>query len=41
MRPMRFTDELITEYTEKGYWPTESYADLYERNVREYPIGKR
>ena len=37
MRPMRFTDELITEYTEKGYWPAESYADLYERNAREYP----
>ncbi|WP_300462123.1 AMP-binding protein [Desulfobacula sp.] len=36
MRPTRFTDDMIKEYTEKGYWKETTYADLYERNAKEY-----
>lgn len=35
MRPTRFTDEMIEEYTKKGYWKEVTYADLYERNAKE------
>jgi non-ribosomal peptide synthetase component E (peptide arylation enzyme) len=36
MRPTRFTDEMVKEYVEKGYWTDITYPDLYERNAKEY-----
>ena len=37
MKAERYTQELIDEYVSKGYWTTETYFDLWERNAREYP----
>ncbi|WP_028322756.1 AMP-binding protein [Desulfatiglans anilini] len=36
MRASRFTDGLIREYTEKGYWQPITYADLYDQNAKKY-----
>jgi len=37
MRPQRYTDEMVKEYLDKGYWTKMTYADLFERNAKEYP----
>jgi len=31
MRPQRYTDEMVKEYLDKGYWTKTTYADLFER----------
>jgi len=35
--PARFTQDMIDEYTAKGYWEPTTYSDLWDRNAREYP----
>jgi len=37
MKPVRYTDELVAEYTEKGYWDTTTFAEIWERNAQQYP----
>jgi non-ribosomal peptide synthetase component E (peptide arylation enzyme) len=37
MKPVRYTDELVAEYTEKGYWDTATFAEIWERNAKQYP----
>ena len=37
MRPVRYTDRLISEYREKGYWETPTMSELMERNAKLYP----
>lgn len=37
MRPTRYSDEMIRDYTTKGYWEDITYSDLYERNAQNYP----
>jgi len=37
MRPQRYTNEMVKEYLDKGYWTETTYADLFERNAKEYP----
>jgi non-ribosomal peptide synthetase component E (peptide arylation enzyme) len=36
-RPTRYTPEMIAEYTAKGYWTSETMADLWDRNARDLP----
>lgn len=36
-RPTRYTPEMISEYTSKGYWTAETCVELWERCAREYP----
>lgn len=33
MRATRYTEEMIREYTGKGYWSPVTYVDLYEKNA--------
>lgn len=35
--PIRYTPEVIEEYTSKGYWRREIMADYWDRNARENP----
>lgn len=37
MKPILYTDEMIQEYTEKGYWKDVTYADLYQQCAEKYP----
>ena len=37
MKPVRYTDELVAEYVEKGYWDTATFADIWDRNAEQYP----
>ncbi len=36
-KPTRFTPELEKEYVEKGYWTKTTFADVWDRNARQYP----
>ncbi|MBI2934011.1 MAG: AMP-binding protein, partial [Chloroflexi bacterium] len=36
-RPTRFTPEMENEYLGKGYWTRTTYADIWDRNAREFP----
>lgn len=36
-RPTRYTAELEKEYVQKGYWTTTTFADVWDRNARQYP----
>lgn len=36
-KPTRYTQEMINEYTGKGYWTPETFAGVWDRNAREYP----
>ena len=36
MKPIRYTQEMVDEYTRDGYWTDETFYDFYERNVREF-----
>ena len=36
MKPIRYTPEMVDEYTRDGYWTDETFYDFYERNVREF-----
>ncbi len=37
MRPILYTDNMIDNYTAKGYWQDVTYADLYEQCANKYP----
>jgi non-ribosomal peptide synthetase component E (peptide arylation enzyme) len=37
MKPVRYTDELVAQYTEKGYWDTATFAEIWDRNAKQYP----
>lgn len=37
MRPTRYSDEMIKDYTAKGYWEDITYSDLYEKNAQSFP----
>jgi len=36
-KPVRWTQEMIDEYVEKGYWEETTLYDLWNRNARNYP----
>ncbi len=36
MKPIRYTQEMVDEYTRDGYWTDETFYDFYDRNVREF-----
>jgi 2,3-dihydroxybenzoate-AMP ligase len=36
VKPIRYTQEMVDEYTRDGYWTDETFYDFYERNVREF-----
>ncbi len=33
----RYTDELIQEYTQRGFWDDTRLCDIWDRNAREFP----
>jgi len=35
MRPIRYTDEMITEFKRDGYWTDEIFSDFWIRNAKE------
>jgi non-ribosomal peptide synthetase component E (peptide arylation enzyme) len=37
MKPIRYTDEFVAGYMEKGYWDTTTFAELWDRNAKKYP----
>ncbi len=37
MRPTRYTQEMIEEYTKKGWWNSTTLADIYDQNASLYP----
>lgn len=36
-KPTRYTPEMFREYTSKGFWTSTTFAELWDRNAREYP----
>jgi non-ribosomal peptide synthetase component E (peptide arylation enzyme) len=36
-KPVRYTPEIIAEYTKQGYWEPVTYGDLWDRNARDFP----
>ncbi len=39
-KPTRYTDDLIREYTEKGYWEPVTLSGLWDQNAKESPEGE-
>lgn len=37
MKPIRYTEEMIKEFKDAGYWTDEIFFDFYERNAAELP----
>ncbi len=37
MKPIRYTDAMIKEFMDEGYWTEELFYDFWDRNAREYP----
>ncbi|HUW65953.1 MAG TPA: AMP-binding protein [Spirochaetia bacterium] len=37
MRVIRYTDEVIDEFRDKGYWTSETFYDFWAQNAREMP----
>ena len=37
MKPILYTDNMIQDYTGKGYWKDVTYADLYQQCSEKYP----
>ncbi len=37
MRPIRYTDSIIKEFTSQGYWTDETFTDFWLKNARERP----
>ncbi|AGL01817.1 AMP-binding protein [Desulfoscipio gibsoniae] len=37
MRVIRYTDEMISEFKDKGYWTDETFYDFWAKNAREIP----
>ncbi len=36
MKPIRYTKEMVDEFTRDGYWTDETFYDFYDRNAREF-----
>ena len=36
MKPIRYTEEMINEFLNAGYWTQELFYDFWDRNAREY-----
>jgi 2,3-dihydroxybenzoate-AMP ligase len=39
VKPIRYTQEMVNEFTKDGYWTDETFYDFYDRNARE--LGDR
>jgi non-ribosomal peptide synthetase component E (peptide arylation enzyme) len=37
MRPIRYTDAIIQEFTSQGYWTDETFTDFWLKNAKERP----
>jgi non-ribosomal peptide synthetase component E (peptide arylation enzyme) len=37
MKPTRFSEQMINDYFQKGYWPKESSVDLFNKHAERYP----
>ena len=37
MKPTHYSEVMIREYLEKGYWETTTIADIWDRNALQYP----
>ncbi|MDD4169398.1 MAG: AMP-binding protein [Desulfotomaculaceae bacterium] len=37
MRAIRYTDDMIKEFREKGFWTDETFYDFWAKNAKEYP----
>jgi non-ribosomal peptide synthetase component E (peptide arylation enzyme) len=37
MKPIRYTDEIIKEFRDAGYWTDETFTDFWLKNARERP----
>ena len=37
MKPTRWTQDMIDDYTKKGIWTSETWPDIYDRNASLYP----
>ncbi len=37
MKPIRYTDKIINEFREAGYWTDETFTDFWFRNAKERP----
>jgi 2,3-dihydroxybenzoate-AMP ligase len=35
VKPIRYTEEMVDEFTRDGYWTDETFYDFYDRNARE------
>ena len=36
MKPIRYTEEMIKEFLDAGYWTQELFSDFWDRNAREF-----
>jgi len=36
VKPIRYKDEMVSEFVSKGYWTDETFFDFWERNARDY-----
>lgn len=36
MKPIRYTQKMVDEFLDKGYWTQETFFDFWDRNAREY-----
>jgi non-ribosomal peptide synthetase component E (peptide arylation enzyme) len=36
VKPIRYRDEMVSEFVSKGYWTNETFFDFWDRNAREY-----
>ncbi len=39
MKPIRYKEEMVNEFLNKGYWTQQTFYDFYERNAKE--LGER
>jgi len=35
VKPIRYKEEMVNEFLNKGYWTQQTFYDFYERNARE------
>lgn len=36
LKPIRYKEDMVNEFLEKGYWTQETFYDFWQRNAREY-----
>ncbi|MFQ5826453.1 MAG: AMP-binding protein, partial [Dehalococcoidia bacterium] len=36
-KPTRYTQEMFDQYVREGYWDTTTFAQIWDRNARQYP----